>query len=75
MTTCAHCGRDIADDDGTWYHPDTMTARCDGPDDELGLYWSDMVRQAEPTDAWDRVETSERGPRDRDNTYRGKMTR
>lgn len=51
MTTCSHCGRPIEQDDapvGTWFHPDTMTARCDGPDDEPGLYWSDMVRTAEP---------------------------
>lgn len=48
MTICSHCNRPIEDDDGTWYHPDTMTARCDGPDDEEGLAWGDMVRQAEP---------------------------
>jgi hypothetical protein len=50
IPVCAHCGREIEDDDDgrIWYHPDTMSARCDGPDDEPGLYWSDMVRQAEP---------------------------
>lgn len=45
---CDHCGRQIENDDGTWFHPDTMSARCDGPDDEAGLSWGDMVRQAEP---------------------------
>lgn len=45
---CAHCGRTIAQDDGIWFHPDTMSARCDGPDDEEGIAWSDLVRQAEP---------------------------
>lgn len=46
---CLHCGRHIQHDDGTvWFHPDTMSARCDGPDDEEGLSWGDMVRQAEP---------------------------
>lgn len=48
---CTHCGRPIEQDDaphGVWFHPDTMQARCDGPDDEEGLYWSDMVRQADP---------------------------
>lgn len=51
MTTCLHCGRAIEPDDGgrIWYHPDTMTARCDGPDDEEGIGWGDMVRQAEPS--------------------------
>lgn len=49
--TCTHCGRVIEDDDGTWFHPDTMSARCDGPDDEEGISWGDMVRQAEPRDA------------------------
>lgn len=51
MTACAHCGRPIEQDDapdGPWFHPDTMHARCDGPDDEPGLAWGDMVRQAEP---------------------------
>lgn len=48
MTTCEHCDRPIEDDDGTWFHPDTMSARCDGPDDEEGLSWGDMVRQASP---------------------------
>lgn len=46
--TCVHCGQKIEDDDGIWYHPATMWARCDGPDDEPGLFWSDWVRQAEP---------------------------
>lgn len=51
MTTCTHCGRPIEPDDGgrIWFHPDTMAARCDGPDDEPGIGWGDLVRQAEPS--------------------------
>lgn len=49
MTTCTHCDRPIENDDGTWFHPDTMAARCDGPDDEESIAWSDMMRQAEPS--------------------------
>lgn len=46
--TCAHCDKQIEDDDGTWYHVDSMQTRCDGPDDEDGIGWGDLVRQAEP---------------------------
>jgi hypothetical protein len=49
--TCAHCGKQIEDDDGTWYHVESMQARCDGPDDEEGIGWGDLVRQAEPKTA------------------------
>ena len=49
MPKCEHCNRPVEDDDGTWFHPDSNTARCDGPDDEPGLAWSDLVRQASPT--------------------------
>lgn len=52
VPTCSHCGRPIADDDGIWYHPETMSARCDGPDDEPGIGWGDLVRQADPVERY-----------------------
>jgi transcription elongation factor Elf1 len=48
LDTCAHCGKSIEDDDGTWYHTESMQTRCDGDDDEEGIGWGDLVRQAEP---------------------------
>lgn len=51
LSTCLHCGKAIEDDDGIWYHVDSMQARCDGPDDEPGIGWGDLARQAEPVTA------------------------
>ena len=42
MTACGACGELIEPDDGIWYHPDTMSAFCDGDDAP------DLTRQAYP---------------------------
>lgn len=46
--TCKHCQRPIQEDDGIWYHVESMQSRCNGADDEPGIAWSDLIRQAEP---------------------------
>ena len=50
-STCAHCDKAIEDDDGMWRHQESGDTRCDGPDDEEGIGWGDLVRSAEPKTA------------------------
>lgn len=40
--TCTNCGGDVALDDETWYHDETMRAWCDPEGEE------NLTRQAEP---------------------------